>query len=125
MLSSGKAGCRFCLENALLIDQPLGGNRSFYMLGSIDPTLAHAAMIIPRRHAESPFDIRSEEWMDLEEMLATAKAYLAPADPDGFTVGWNVGAAGGQHVFHAHLHVIARFTGEPNAGKGIRAVIRG
>jgi diadenosine tetraphosphate (Ap4A) HIT family hydrolase len=58
-------------------------------------------------------------------MLATAKAYLAPADPDGFTVGWNVGAAGGQHVFHAHLHVIARFTGEPNAGKGIRAVIRG
>ena len=35
------------------------------------------------------------------------------AEPDGYTIGWNVGAAGGQEVMHAHLHVVARFADEP------------
>ncbi len=125
MLLNDEAGCRFCLENELLIDKPLGENRSFYMLGSVDPEMPHALMIILRRHAESPFEIHSHEWIDLAEMLTMAKAYLASSNPDGFTLGWNVGAVGGQHVFHVHLHVIARFADERNAGRGIRAVIRG
>ncbi|MFS8116337.1 HIT domain-containing protein [Rhizobium jaguaris] len=124
MLENDEADCRFCLGNALLGDEPLGGNRSFYMLGSVDPEMPHALMIILRRHAESPFDIHPDEWIDLGEMPTLAKAYLASSSPDGFTLGWNVGAVGGQHVFHVHLHVVARFADEPNAGKGIRAVIR-
>jgi len=40
--------------------------------------------------------------------------------PDGYNVGWNVGSVGGQHIFHAHFHVIPRFADEPFAGKGIR-----
>jgi diadenosine tetraphosphate (Ap4A) HIT family hydrolase len=125
MLSTDKAGCRFCLGNELLADEPLGGNRSFYMLGSIDPEMPHAVTIILRRHAESPFDIRSEEWAGLGEMLTMAKAHLEYCDPDGFTLGWNVGAVAGQHVFHVHLHVVARFADESNAGMGIRAIVRG
>ena len=35
-------------------------------------------------------------------------------------MGWNCGAVAGQTVFHAHLHVIPRYAGEPYAGKGIR-----
>ncbi|MFK0166850.1 HIT family protein [Rhizobium sp. NPDC090279] len=109
----------------MLADAPLGGNDTFYMLASIDPEMPHAVMIILRRHAEDPFDIWPEEWVELGEMLVMAKAHLASYDPDGFTLGWNVGAVAGQHVFHVHLHVVARFAGERNAGKGIRAVIRG
>ncbi|RKD61405.1 MULTISPECIES: HIT domain-containing protein [unclassified Rhizobium] len=124
MSSTGEAGCRFCQGNDLLTDAPLGGNRAFYMLGSIDPEMPHAVMIILRRHAEDPFDIWPEEWAELGEMLLKAKAHLASCNPDGFTLGWNVGAVAGQHVFHVHLHVVARFAGERNAGKGIRAVIR-
>jgi diadenosine tetraphosphate (Ap4A) HIT family hydrolase len=122
-MASLKSDCRFCLDNALLIDEPIGGNRSFYMLGSIEPEMAGAVMIISRRHAETPFEIRAEEWGDMEEMLSMAKAHLAPFGPDGFTIGWNVGGVGGQHVFHAHLHVIARFADEPSAGKGLHAVV--
>jgi len=54
-----------------------------------------------------------------------AKAHLEYCDPDGFTLGWNVGAVAGQHVFHVHLHVVARFADESNAGRGIRAIVRG
>ena len=40
--------------------------------------------------------------------------------PDGYNIGWNCNTIGGQHIMHAHLHVIPRFNDEPYAGKGIR-----
>ncbi len=116
--------CRFCLANDLLVDSPLFSNASFYFLASIDPGVPIAGMIIPFRHAESPFDLNAAEWQDLGDMLERTRAHFAEERPDGYTIGWNVGAAGGQHVPHAHLHVIPRFTGEPHAGAGIRRAIR-
>lgn len=40
--------------------------------------------------------------------------------PEGYNIGWNAGETGGQHIPHAHLHVIPRFAEGPYAGKGIR-----
>jgi histidine triad (HIT) family protein len=40
--------------------------------------------------------------------------------PDGYNIGWNVFKVAGQNVPHAHLHVLARYSDEPFAGKGIR-----
>ena len=54
-------------------------------------------------------------------LLQQARALLDERyQPDGYNVGWNSGAVGGQEVFHAHLHVIPRFRDEPLAGQGIR-----
>ena len=39
-------------------------------------------------------------------------------------MGWNCGEAGGQDVFHAHLHIIPRHSDEPYAGRGIRNWIK-
>jgi len=38
--------------------------------------------------------------------------------PDGFNLGVNVGAAGGQTVGHAHLHVMPRFEGDVDDPRG-------
>jgi len=65
-----------------------------------------------------------EEWATFGAVLATAKAHLAPLDPSGYTMGWNVGAVAGQEVFHTHLHIIPRFAGEASAGVGIRRLLR-
>lgn len=81
-------------------------------------------MVIPFRHVETPFDFSVEEWTDLGEMVREAKQFLSAYRPDGFTLGWNVGAAGGQHVFHAHMHVICRYETESTAGKGLRDLVR-
>ena len=116
--------CRFCLENGLLVDEPIFVNDMFYMLGSIDPMVPVAGMIIPRRHSETPFEMNDQEWSALGPSLIQAKAHFADRNPDGFTLGWNVGAVAGQHVFHAHLHIIPRFENAPNAGVGIRRVMR-
>ena len=62
-----------------------------------------------------------EEWRDTHDLLQRVKELLdAELAPDGYNVGWNSGSAAGQHIFHAHFHVIPRFADEPLAGKGIR-----
>lgn len=114
------APCRFCMDNGLLADAPVFETGQFYVLMSHDPALQHAAMVIPRRHSTSPFEMTAAEWTDLPAALDGARQALAPREPDGFTLGWNVGEVAGQTVSHTHLHVIARFRGEPMEGKGIR-----
>lgn len=81
-------------------------------------------MIIPKRHVATPFELTPEEWMATHELLGVAKRLLDLERPDGYSVGWNVHAVGGQTVPHAHLHVIGRFADEPLAGTGIRHALK-
>lgn len=58
---------------------------------------------------------------DTQKLLKDLKKYIDETyHPDGYNIGWNVGDVAGQHVAHAHLHVIPRFADEPLAGKGLR-----
>lgn len=123
-MSAPAPGCQFCLGNGLLVDEPLFSNDTCYFLKSTDPILPHSGMIIPFRHSATPFDLAPEDWLGTFDMLAKARAHLAPAAPDGYTIGWNVGEVAGQTVGHAHLHIIARFADEPLAGQGLRHHIK-
>ena len=118
-----KPGCKWCVQNNMFGGKPLVQNRSHFLMPKDHPTNP-AAMIIPYRHVETPFEFSLEEWTDLGLILSNAKNHLAEYKPDGFTLGWNVGAAGGQHVFHAHMHVICRFEYDPTAGNGLRDLIQ-
>ena len=85
------------------------------------PVLAGSGIIVPRQHRETLFDLTDEEWRATGELLQRVKALLDERHaPDGYNVGWNCGAVGGQEIFHAHCHVIPRYADEPLAGKGIR-----
>ena len=117
-------GCRFCRANTLLADQPVHETAHFYVLMSIDPALPGAAMIVPHRHSETPFEMTAEEWADLPAAIAACRTTLSTWQPDGFTMGWNIGSAAGQTVAHSHLHVIARFADHPLAGQGIRHALK-
>ena len=112
--------CPFCLENTLLFGDILVQNEHAYLVTLPDPVLQDSLMIIPLRHAETPFDLNDDEWLALKSLLDEAKKILDARGAQGYSVGWNVGAVAGQHVPHAHLHVFARFADEPLAGKGIR-----
>lgn len=62
-----------------------------------------------------------DEWLATYDLLQHVKARLDEKyAPAGYNIGWNCGSAAGQHIPHAHLHVIPRFEDEPLAGKGIR-----
>lgn len=115
--------CRFCLANGLLTDAPLYQNEAFYVLGQLTAARQASVMVIPLRHLETPFELAAQEWSAMEDALQFARDHLQPQAPDGFTIGWNVGAVAGQHVMHAHLHVICRFAGQPASDLGLHGLI--
>jgi len=87
--------------------------------------LKHSGVIVPVRHAVTVFDLSEPEIVATFRMLAAVKGWMDErVAPDGYNVGWNCGAIGGQEVFHAHLHVMPRFRQEPLAGTGIRALLK-
>ena len=85
------------------------------------------ALVIPRRHIRTWFDATHAEQIALLEGIERAKEeILRVHQPDGFNIGINVDAAGGQTVFHLHIHVIPRYAGDiPDPRGGVRNVIPG
>ena len=73
----------------------------------------------------SIFELTSEELATLWAQVATVRTLLAEKyRPDGFNIGVNDGAAAGQTVPHAHVHVIPRREGDvPDPRGGIRWVV--
>jgi len=116
--------CPFCLPNNDLFGEILFKDDFAYVLTNVDKVLTHSCMIIPHRHAETPFELTSDEWQSMHSLMKQVKADYDKVGAEGYTVGWNVYSVGGQHVPHAHLHIISRFVDEPLAGKGLRAHIK-
>lgn len=107
--------CKWC-ETPL---SPLAENQTHFLVEK--PHQTHpAVLVVTRRHVGSPFELTAEEWVDLGAMVKEARTYLERFNPTGFTLGWNVGEAGGQHVLHAHMHIICRFDAEQQVGRGLR-----
>lgn len=82
-------------------------------------------LIITKRHAETFFDITSEEQMAMIDLLNKCKKYIDKKyNPDGYNVGLNCGKDAGQSVMHVHMHLIPRYKGDvDNPHGGVRGVI--
>ena len=83
------------------------------------------ALIIPKRHVSSFFDLSQEERQDLLNLADSVKQIVEERyHPDGYNIGVNVGEAAGQSIFHVHMHLIPRYQGDvPNPRGGVRGVI--
>ncbi|KQL33210.1 HIT family protein [Psychrobacillus sp. FJAT-21963] len=87
--------------------------------------LIGSGLIVPISHRENVFDLTEDEWNTTFSLLKEVKALLDEnLSPDGYNIGWNSSSYAGQHIMHAHLHVIPSFKDEPYAGKGIRYWIK-
>jgi diadenosine tetraphosphate (Ap4A) HIT family hydrolase/HKD family nuclease len=84
-------------------------------------------LVVPRRHVPTWFEASQEERVALLAALDRARELLADRHrPDGYSIGLNVGAAGGQTIFHLHVHLIPRYAGDvPDPRGGVRHVIPG
>jgi diadenosine tetraphosphate (Ap4A) HIT family hydrolase len=117
--------CPFC-------ERAAAGGAEFHndhALGLPDafPVSPGHTLVIPRRHCEGLFDLTAEEYAALWWLAREVREALRERlQPDGFNVGANDGAAAGQTVAHAHVHVIPRFGGDvPDPRGGIRWVVPG
>ena len=82
-------------------------------------------LILPRRHESNFFDLSVDEQIAVWHLLAAVRAQRQrERHPSGYNIGINVGAAAGQTIPHAHVHVIPRYDGDvPDPRGGIRWVI--
>lgn len=83
------------------------------------------ALIIPKRHVASYFDLTNHEREAMNIMLQYVKLKVDERyHPDGYNIGINVNEAAGQSVFHVHMHLIPRYKGDvENPKGGVRGVI--
>ncbi len=113
-----RSGCLFCDVQRMKDDEALivyRGEKVFVMLNAFPYNTAHV-MIAPYRH------VGSLEEMDDDEILETMrvakkimKVIREEYKPDGFNVGWNIGAAAGAGIpGHIHLHIVPRWVGDAN-----------
>jgi len=76
-------------------------------------------LIIPKRHFANFFDSTEEEIAAFYDLIKRVKILLdKDHNPDGYNIGININEAAGQTIFHLHIHLIPRYTGDVNNPRG-------
>jgi ATP adenylyltransferase len=117
--------CLFCEIDKvrILAENQLG----FLILDGFPVTKLHT-LIIPKRHVPTYFELGQAEINACNQLLQHAKGDSQKQDETitGFNIGINNGESAGQTVFHCHIHLIPRRTGDvENPRGGVRHIIAG
>lgn len=115
--------CLFCSIEPRRI---IASNKLAYAIKDGFPVTEGHTLIIPRRHAETFFDLSDEEVLACNELLHEQRQSILSDDKTvtAFNIGMNAGAAAGQTVFHCHIHLIPRRAGDVEDPRGgVRHVI--
>ena len=97
-------------------------------LNDAHPVTPLHALIIPRRHAATYFDLHEPERRAINLILDQVRLDVLAADTSvqGFNIGMNCGKTAGQTIMHCHVHLIPRRPGDVDQPRGgVRAVIPG
>lgn len=119
------APCVFC--DSALGNERLAQSPRWLALADGYPASPGHALIVPRRHVVSLFDLASDEVAEAYALLAEVRALVDAAyAPDGYNVGVNDGPAAGRTVHHLHIHLIPRYQGDvPDPRGGVRLILPG
>lgn len=117
----GAMSCLFCDRTAL---QVIGSSANWDVRLDNFPAATGHALLIPKRHVASLFDLNGDEEAELPGVRRYARELvegLLGHTPDGWTIGVNEGRAAGRSIDHLHEHLIPRYDGDvPDARGGIR-----
>lgn len=79
----------------------------------IKPASEGHCLVIPKKHYENIYEIPDEAIAYLFKIVKkVADAVKKGVNAEGITIGQQNGRAAGQDVFHLHVHVIPRYTGQ-------------
>ena len=115
------SSCPFCsLGNRIVAE-----NERAVAIRDREPASPGHTLIVPKRHCGSFFELTAEEVTDCYDLLRRERERLTREHgPDGWNVGINDGAAAGQSMTHANVHLIPRYRGDhPDPRGGVRHVI--
>ena len=79
----------------------------------IRPLVRGHSLVIPKTHFVDIFDIPPKSLMDVYSVTKqVSRAVKVATNADGVSIIQQNGKAAGQEIFHFHVHVVPRFTGE-------------
>lgn len=87
---------------------------SYLMLNRFPYNPGHL-LAIPFREVSEIEDLQADEAADLFQTTILAKKLLRTVmKPDGFNIGFNLGASAGGSIPHLHAHIVPRWNGDTN-----------
>lgn len=90
-------------------------SRLSYLILNRFPYNAGHLLAVPFRAATDLVELSPAERADLMDEIIIAKQVLTAAlNPQGFNIGFNLGAAAGGSIPHLHAHIVPRWAGDTN-----------
>lgn len=115
--------CHFC-DLAEGNEELLVDTEYFYAVHDTAPVAKGHALIIPKQHIISFFDLDEDQIVELFEAIRMVKDILEEEyHPDGYNIGVNEGLAAGRSINHFHVHLIPRYAGDSLVKGGVRNVL--
>jgi len=100
--------CLFCkLVAGQIPTETVYEDDDVFVFKDISPQAPVHWLVIPKRHIASLNGFGPEDATLAGKLMLTARALAAQHELPGYRVAMNVERAGGQVIFHAHLHVLA------------------
>ena len=118
-------GCPFC---EIPLSRVLVENELAYAIRDGYPVTDLHTLVIPKRHVRDYFGLTRPELNACHRLIDGLKADIERKDSEvaGFNIGMNAGEAAGQTVFHCHIHLIPRRSGDVASPRGgVRHLIPG
>ena len=115
--------CLFC---SIPHDRIIKENDLAFAMRDGFPVTEYHTLIIPKRHAETYFDMTRDEKEACDELMTQLRSEILDIDSSvtGFNIGMNAGLSAGQTIFHCHIHLIPRRDGDVEQPRGgVRGVI--
>lgn len=72
----------------------------------INPTAPVHILLVPKKHIASIAELEEADTSLIGKLIYAAKKIAAEKDLSGYKLQFNVGQAGGQIIFHVHLHLL-------------------
>ncbi|MEK7661969.1 MAG: HIT family protein [Patescibacteria group bacterium] len=106
--------CVFCkIIAGEIASTPVYEDEAVFAFLDINPNNPGHTLVVPKNHARNIFDIEESDMKELSARVKKiAKAVKEGVSADGINIAMNNEPAAGQLVFHAHIHVIPRFSND-------------
>ncbi len=102
-------GCLFCnIIEGKTPSTKVYENDSVYAFEDIDPKAPVHVLVVPRLHVKNIDELNNENSSVMGDIFLAVQevAKLKGVDDDGYRVIINNGEAGGQVIWHLHVHVL-------------------
>lgn len=72
----------------------------------LNPQAPTHVLVVPRDHYANAAELAANDPSTMAELIGAADAVASAESLEGYRLIFNTGAAAGQTVFHAHVHVL-------------------